>query len=523
MAATDHAPAAHSDGDHVVVSTTHGALRGEWRSGVARFAGIPFAAPPVGDLRFRPPAPAAAWDGERDATAFGAVSPQNPSMMDALFGGEAEPWDEDCLHLNVWTTDPTPSASGPGRPVMVWIHGGGFEMGSGSSPLYDGTRFAEDGVVFVSLNYRLGSLGFLDLSSLDPAEAGSGNVGLLDQVAALEWVRDNIASFGGDPGNVTIFGESAGSMSVSLLLTVERAKGLFRRAIAQSGGLMAKQPAHAAADTAEFLAAAGVATVAELRALPVEELLKAHASMSAARLADPQAVIERTGSPVAFLAFTPVADGVVVPADPLAAVAAGSSPGVDLVIGTNLEEWKLFAMLTPALDGEDGLRDRLALVTDDVDGALAAYAEDHPGAAPADLDCALLTDVVFRIPASELADAQAAHGSVHQYRFDWRSTAWGGMLGAAHAIEIPFVFDMISDHRIHVLIGPDAPAPLAAAVHDAWVSFAVEGTPTVDGLGAWPTIPVPGSGAADRPVVVFDADITLADDPLGATRRFWAR
>ena len=284
---------------------------------------------------------------------------------------------------------------------------------------------------------------------------------------------------------------------------------------------MAKASEHASADTAEFMAAAGVTTVDELRRLPVEELLKAHAAVSAARIADPQAVIERTGSPVAFLAFTPVADGVVVPTDPLAAVAGGSAAGVDLVVGTNLEEWKLFAMMTPAVDGHDGLRSRLALVTDDVDGAIAAYEADHPGASHADVDSALLTDVVFRIPASELADAQAAHASVRQYRFDWKSTAWGGMLGAAHAIEIPFVFDMVSDHRIHVLIGPDAPASLATAVHDAWVSFAVEGAPTVAGLGEWPALPAPGEGDG-RPVMVFDADIAVVDDPLGTTRRYWA-
>ncbi|MBS1837392.1 MAG: carboxylesterase family protein, partial [Actinobacteria bacterium] len=284
-----------TDGDHVVVNTTLGDLRGDWHDGIARFAGIPFAAPPVGPLRFRPPAPMTPWSGVRDATAFGAVSPQNPSMMDALFGGEAEAWDEDCLHLNVWTATPSVGA-GPDeadalKPVMVWIHGGGFEMGSGSSPLYHGSGFARDGVVFVSINYRLGSLGFLDLSSFDPAEAGSGNVGLLDQVAALEWVRDNIARFGGDPDNVTIFGESAGSMSVSLLLTVERAQGLFHRAIAQSGGLLTKTSAHAAADAAEFLAATGATSVAELRELPVEKLLEAHAAMNLARISDPEGVI----------------------------------------------------------------------------------------------------------------------------------------------------------------------------------------------------------------------------------------
>lgn len=509
-------PAIPDDGDLVTVTTTLGDLRGDWHDGVARFAGIPFAAPPVGELRFRPPAPREPWEGALDATAFRPVSPQNPSMMDALFGGEAEAWDEDCLHLNVWTTDPEATA----RPVMVWIHGGGFEMGSGSSPLYDGAHFARNGVVFVSINYRLGSLGFLDLSSSDPAEAGSGNVGLLDQVAALEWVRDNIAAFGGDPGNVTIFGESAGSMSVSLLLTIERARGLFHRAIAESGGIMAKSPSDAAAVASEFLAATGVSTVAELRDLPVEELLKAHANMSLTRLSDPEGVIERTGSPISFLAFTPVADGVVVPTDPLAAVAAGSAAGVDLIAGTNLEEWKLFALMTPQLIADEtSLRRRLSLFSDDVDGLLEAYRTDHPDASEADLESAVLTDVVFRIPATEIIDAQAPHATVRQYRFDWRSPAWGGMIGAAHAVEIPFVFEMVTDHRLHVLIGPEAPVDLAQAMHRAWVSFAKEGSPRVEGVGDWPSI---AAGGDARPVVVFDSTSTLVDDPQPTTRRYWA-
>lgn len=516
------APASPDDGDLVVVDTTHGAVRGDWHEGVARFAGIPFAAPPVGELRFRPPAPREPWADVLDATAFRAVSPQNPSMMDALFGAEAEVWDEDCLHLNVWTTQPSDDGrvgDAAAKPVMVWIHGGGFEMGSGSSPLYDGSGFARDGVVFVSLNYRLGALGFLDLSSLDANEAGSGNVGLLDQVAALEWVRDNIAAFGGDPGNVTIFGESAGSMSVSLLLSIGRARGLFHRAIAQSGGAMAKTPDHAAADSAELLAAAGVTSVAELRSLTVEELLAAHASMNAARLADPEAVIGRTGNPISFLPFTPVADGVVVPSDPVGAVARGSAAGVELIAGTNLEEWKLFALMMPAqIADEDSLRRRVGLVTDDVAALLDAYRVDHPDATPAELESAVLTDVVFRIPTSQLLDAQASHASVRQYRFDWRSPAWGGMIGAAHAVEIPFVFEMVTDHRLHVLVGPEAPSELASAMHRAWVSFAIGGTPTVDGLGGWPPI-VPGDAA--RPVLLFDTGITLADDPQSVTRRHW--
>ena len=255
---------AADEGTTVEASTTLGTVRGTWQRGVARFAGIPFAAPPVGDLRFRPPAPAEPWDGVRPAEQFGPVAPQNPSLMEALFGGEAEQWGEDCLYLNVWTPEPEPDEP---LAVMVWIHGGGFEMGSGSSPLYDGTSFAQDGVVLVTLNYRLGAFGFLELGEVDPSRAGSGNVGLLDQVAALEWVRDNISSFGGDPSRVTIFGESAGAMSVSLLMSMPRATGLFHRVIAQSGAAsVARTPALAAADTAEFMADTGLTSIEELLA-----------------------------------------------------------------------------------------------------------------------------------------------------------------------------------------------------------------------------------------------------------------
>ena len=521
--------AAPADGTPVVVPTTGGALRGSWNDGVARFAGIPFAAPPVGELRFRPPQPPAPWTGERDATGFGPVSPQNPSLMDALFGGETETWSEDCLYLNVWTTGPISSApvggeaddemDAPPLPVMVWIHGGGFEMGSGSSPLYHGESFATEGVVLVTLNYRLGSVGFLELGELDPAEAGSGNVGLLDQVAGLEWVRDNIASFGGDPGNVTIFGESAGAMSVSLLLSMPRARGLFHKAIAQSGAASAaKTPEQSQADLAEFLLATGLQTVEQLRAAPIEQLLAGHATMSAARVADPEAVIERHGNPLAFLPFRPHADGVEVPADPLGAIAAGSASDVPLLIGTNLEEWKLFALMTPAAASDEALRDRVGLVSDDADAALEAYRAEHPDADRAGLETALLTDVVFRIPAVQLADVQAAHAPVFQYRFDWRSPAWGGAIGAAHAVEIPFVFDMVADQRLHVLVGPEAPRALATAMHRSWIAFATDGVPSADELEEWPAI----DDGPGRPVMVLDATSHLEDNPEAITTRFWA-
>jgi para-nitrobenzyl esterase len=505
---------APADGTDVVVSTHAGQVRGVWHGGSARFSGIPFAAPPVGDLRFRPPAPVEPWSDVRPATEFGPISPQNASLIDALFGGDAEQWDEDCLYLNVWSTDPTPTSP---RPVMVWIHGGAFEMGSGSSPLYNGESFARSGVVFVSLNYRLGAFGFLELGSVDGAYQGSGNVGLLDQVAALEWVRDNIAEFGGDPGRVTIFGESAGAMSVSLLLSMPAARGLFHRAVAQSGAIEAARTLdRAKGDTEEFMETMGAADVADLVAAPPQQLLAAHATMAIERMSDTEAVIARTGSPLGFLAFRPVRDGQVVPEDPLTAIEDGAATGVPLLIGTNAEEWKLFALMSPPPQTDEDLWRRLELVTDDLEGALAAYRDQMPEAVPADIEGAALTDVMFRMPAVRLADAQVRHAAVWQYLFSWRSPAWGGQIGASHAVEIPFVFDAIADQRLHVFVGPDAPSELARVIHESWVAFASGEAPGAEGLADWPAL-----GGVGRPVMVFDEDSEVVDDPQSTSRRYW--
>ena len=285
----------HDDGTPIEIDTSLGRLRGAWHHEIARFAGIRYAEPPVGPLRFTPPRPVGAWDGVATAEDFGTIAPQNASMMDALFGGQSEAWDEDCLFLNVWTPDIDPDEP---LPVMVWIHGGGFEMGSGSSPLYDGTSFARDGVVLVTLNYRMGAFGFLELSGLDPDRAGSGNLGLLDQVTALEWVRDHIAAFGGDPGSVTVFGESAGAMSLSLLLAAPRASGLFHRAIAQSGAAAAARTVAAArADTEEFLAAAGVEDLDGLLAAEPATLLAAHAADGRRTCREPRGGDRTDGQP----------------------------------------------------------------------------------------------------------------------------------------------------------------------------------------------------------------------------------
>ena len=510
---------ASSDRPAPTVDTGLGHARGTWTGDVARFGGLPFAAPPVGALRFRPPAPPQPWEGERDATGFGHVSPQNPSLLTTMLGEEPETASEDCLYLNVWT--PAPGDTGAGLPVMVWIHGGGFEMGSGSSPMYHGETFAESGVVLVSINYRLGALGFLELGHLDESYRGSGNVGLLDQIAALEWVRDHVAAFGGDPHNVTIFGESAGAMSVSLLLTAPAARGLFHRAVAQSGALSAaRTPAQATADAEEYLGHLGATSIADVLDAPVERLLEAHAAVSAGRAGNPEEVITSHGSPLAFLAFRPVADGLAVPTDPLGAVADGVAAGIPLVVGTNLDEWKLFALMSAPVADEAALLERMALIVDDPQKALEVYQSEHPGLAPGDLESMFLTDEVFRMPAVELADAQAPHAPVRQYRFDWRSTAWGGAIGAAHAVEIPFVFNGVSDPRLGVFLGEDPPAELAQRVHDAWVSFAATGTPVVAGTEEWPTV-----DSTQRPVLLIDHSgdrrDTVVGDPGGETRAFW--
>jgi len=434
--------------------------------------------------------------------------------MDLLFGSEPETWAEDCLHLNVWT--PAPDGSGA-RPVMVWIHGGGFEMGSGSSPLYDGVGFANRGVVLVSLNYRLGSVGFLELGHVDPSYAGSGNVGLLDQIAALEWVRDNIAAFGGDPSNVTVFGESAGAMSVSLLLSMPKASGLFHRAIAQSGAATAgKSLDQARFDTEEFMTTAQLPTIDALVSAPIEMLLSAHATIGAARMADPEGVIRRAGNPLAFLPFRPTADGVDVPLDPMAAISAGSAAGVPLIVGTNAEEWNLFALMTtPAQDDAD-LAQRVGLVAPDPDAVLAAYRAEHPDFGPKQLESAVLTDVVFRVPAARMSDAQRPHAPVFEYLFSWGSPAWGGQIGASHAVEIPFVFDVTKDPRLAVFVGDAPPAELASAMHGAWIAFATDGQPGGGGLPEWPAIT-----ENDRATMVLDTESTLQLNPGAATLAAW--
>jgi para-nitrobenzyl esterase len=497
----------------VLAHTTYGTVSGVERDGVWTFRGIPFAAPPVGPLRFRAPAPPEPWSGERDGSRFAPMAPQGVGGLEAMLGAGRFAQSEDCLYLNV----ATPGADGEARPVMVWIHGGGFQTGAGSVPWYHGTRLAERfGVVVVSINYRLGVLGFSHLDGLGEAYAGSGNAGILDQIAALRWVQENIAAFGGDPGNVTIFGESAGGMSVGTLLGTPAARGLFHRAVAQSGAAQAVASPERAAEVAERVAARFGGLKGLLDA-PIDDLLAAQAEVSAATRFAPGGD--------GLLPFQPVVDGVVLPRQPLAAIAGGSAAEVDLVAGTNAHEFTLFTLAFPpeAMTHERIVRNVARIVGDEerAEQVVAGYRALEPGVSDADLLVTISTDLVFRFPCEELlaAHAGASTGaSTRSYLFTFESPAFEGRLRSTHALEIPFVFGVVDRPGNELFIGPidDEVRSLSDACAGAWTSFAATGTPAGDGLPAWPVW-----NASTRETMELGPERRVVADPAAANRVLW--
>ncbi|KUP96923.1 carboxylesterase/lipase family protein [Thermobifida cellulosilytica] len=490
----------------IVVRTETGAVRGRRENGIAVFRGIPYAAPPTGADRFTAPRPPEPWDGVRDAAEFGPTAPRPPYpeaidrlLVERFIAGE------DCLNLNVWTPDP----GAVGLPVMVWIHGGAFTNGSGSEPVYDGAAFARDGVVLVSFNYRLGVIGFADLPDA-PA-----NRGLLDQIAALEWVRDNIARFGGDPANVTVFGESAGAMSVCTLMTLSRARGLFRRAVLQSGaGTAAVAQEDAATITRVLAERLGVSpTAAALAEVPTPRLLEVQQQVSAELQVAPDPAVwgERIARGSVLLPFAPTVDGALLAQRPAEAVAAGAGGDVDLLFGTTSDEYRLFLAPTgilPFVTG-DHLAARLAQAGLDADAA-KVYTAEGRGEEPGDILASVITDQVFRIPAYRVAEARAgASARTFGYEFAWRTPQLDGSLGACHAVEVPFVFRTLD--RAAPLVGENPPEELAEAVHAAWVRFAATGDP------GWPRWT-----PETRLTMRFDhPEAAVAADPHPATRRLW--
>ncbi|GIW07459.1 MAG: carboxylic ester hydrolase [Dehalococcoidia bacterium] len=500
---------------NAVVRTRHGEVRGSVADGVNTFKGIPYAAPPFGANRLRPPQPVEPWSGVRDALTFGPEAPQlRPDPQAAALAPDPAVPGEDCLNLNIWT----PDLGSAGLPVMVWIPGGMFEVGSGAS--YNGSRFARDGVVCVTINYRVGADGFLYLGD------GTANLGLLDQVAALEWVRENVAAFGGDPGNVTIFGQSAGAMSVGTLLATPRADGLFRRAIAQSGAAHQVISAATAQRVGRYLAQQlGVeATREAIAAVPVERLLAAQAELKAQLLAHPDP--ERWGDEVvaSTLPWQPVIDGDIIPARPIDRIVARAGADIDVMVGTNTDEWRLFVIASGAIERitdqvltgpvVDYGYQALAAYRLPVETALAAYRAAYPGASPGDLLAAIQTDWWCRLPALRLADAHATSASAtYMYEFAWRSPAFNGLLGACHALEIAFVFDTLAKEfkpMLGPLLGSDPPQQLADTVHAAWVAFATNGD------CGWPQYEL-----SRRATMRFDTTSEVVDDPRSAERALW--
>ncbi|MDX9997744.1 MAG: carboxylesterase/lipase family protein [Phenylobacterium sp.] len=483
------------------VHTTGGRVEGVLREGHLVFWGIPYAAPPVGDRRFRPPQPASPWSTLRLAREIGYAAPQTPHPIQGF--AASGPQDEDCLNLNVFT----PAADGAGRPVLLWIHGGGFTHGAGYEAIYDGGAFASrHDVVVVSINYRLGALGFLSLP-----EAGFGpNLGLLDQIAALKWVQANIESFGGDPANVTIFGESAGSASVAALLAMPAARGLFNRAILQSGVGRAAPPEIAARTAAAFLEALGLPPdrAAELQQVPVAEILRA------------QVAVQKQG-----LLFGPVRDPGTLPDEPLRVIRQGAASETAVLIGSNRDEVKLFAAAAPRqpLDEAGLLAAVRAALPEASEEQAKALVETYRASRRAkglpteslDILDAVQSDVRFRIPSIWLASAQrAVQPNTYLYLFTHASPARRGLLGACHALEMPFVF---GTHRApgqdrFCGAGPEVER-LSAEMNAAWAAFARTGDPST------PTLAWPAFDPERRTTMVFDTQASRVEsDPFGEER-----
>ncbi|MFJ7074426.1 carboxylesterase/lipase family protein [Streptomyces sp. NPDC098781] len=494
-----------SESEFPQTRTTAGAVRGRREGGLAVFRGIPYAQPPVGPARFAAPRPADRWDGVREALSFGPPPPQEAAFTDGAPAGPV-PAGDDWLTVNVWTPEADPAAL---RPVMVWIYGGAYKIGSAADPGYDAGRLARDGdLVVVTLNYRVGMEGFAAI------EGAPANRGLLDQVAALEWVRENITAFGGDPGRVTVFGESAGAGSIAALLAMPRARGLFGRAIAQSVPGTYFSDA-LAADIGEALAGElGLRpTVADLSGVDPRKLPEASVALSARmrEYAHRWGAVALTPTP-----FSPVVDGDVLPVTPWEALAAGAARDVELIAGHNRDEYRLFLMMGGLLGRVDDAMAAQALATfGPVPDPGSAYRAAYPDASAERLFELVHSDWLFRMPTVRLAEAHiAAGGRAHLYELTWSAPVNGGALGACHGLDVPLTFGVRGGLGA-LLIGPEPPADaesLSARFRTSWTSFATTGDP---GWAAYDT---------DRRLVqVLDVEPTVAAYPEEASRRLWER
>ena len=482
-----------------IVETGFGRLRGQVASGVHVFRGIPFARPPLGDLRWRAPAPPVPWAGVRDALDFGPCAIQStlPGAVGELIGIATHETSEDCLYLNVWT--PAPDAAR--RPVMVWIHGGGNTVGAGSQPRVNGEHLARIGdVVVVTVNYRLGALGFLHAPEL----GASCNEALLDQASALRWVRAEIEAFGGDPGNVTVFGQSAGGFDIAQLMAMPAAEGCFDRAVPMSGSLIPAVPAEDAERTAAALAQE-FGGFDKLREATAEQILECQSRIPGAR-------------------WGPTLDGTVIAENAAEVLARGQfTRDMPLMIGHTRDESTLFTTFgRPAVERQRLLQAARDAFSDGAEDAVATYEQDRAESglrnAPGDVLAAISTDRMFRIPATRTAECHLEHSSnVWMYRFDHESPA-DPALQSCHSLDIPFVWGTYGIEAMQRFCGKgETIANLSRSVMSRYLAFARDGNPNTPDAPAWPTY-----DTTHRTTMLFDdTGSEVANAPLEASRRLW--
>ncbi len=496
------------------IETESGALVGRMDGEAIAFLGVPYAKPPIDQRRFRAPEPCTPWTGERDALQVGPAAPQYPSPL-----SHGLTYDEDCLYLNVWT----PALDGAKRPVMFWIHGGAFISGSGGEEAYNGALLSRRAdVVVVTINYRLGALGFAHVGDVLGVEADSNN-GLRDQIMALSWVRKHIDRLGGDPENITLFGQSAGAMSVSLLMSAPSAKGMFKRAIVQSGSAHMATTRDDANRMAEVM----------LQHLQIDKQnaqtlwQRPFKDIQRAQLKCLKETIMRgtTGAMQSMKEMTlvPFGDGDLLPVDPFAAISDGAARDIDLMIGTTTDEWNFWLYLVD--QGKLSIDEATLLKL--VDRRAGGHAEhlvrsyragDLASASPIEVFTAIESDRVFTIPAIRLAEAQSRHReTVHAYLFDWRSQAFSGAFGSPHAIDLPFVFGNFETAIAAAFVGDsEAAEQLSCSVMDAWTDFARDGRAGWSNVGPWPRF-----DTQTRATLWIGTDSKLINDPRAARRRAW--
>ena len=460
-----------------IVQTKSGKIQGYLENGIEIYKGIPYAEAPIGDLRFREPRPKKPWEDLRDCTQFGTIAPQHQPDDPKI----QLPEDEDCLYLNIWT----PCSDEKRRPVMVWIHGGGFIIGTGARPRSDGARLAAYGnVVFVSFNYRIGALGFLNLSGIPP------NLGIQDQVLALKWIEDNIDKFGGDPDNITIFGESAGGQSVAILLAIPSSKGLFHGAIIESGSVNPRdfKPERSKEGAKKFISKLGIKkeNFDELRKVPLKKLMTVQKKMVGG-------LLNIKGSP-----FWPFIDGEFIPEQPIEVIRKGNNQQVPMIIGHNENE---LGFLSELLKNSGRLKRKIiskfvrsyvqksGINKNDLQRLIDIYKEELKKKFPNNPFLYwdfVLSDSMFKIPIIRQLEAHTNHQSnIYYYKFSYRSPKFGFAL---HTFEIPFIFDTIDKQDVAegAVEKSKESEVLTRIMMDTWVNFARTGNPNHKGIPKWP-------------------------------------